>query len=133
MSGSCARRFFPRQSWTPGGRVRLDYELSGQILHVLGGEIDGHARRRLSRAGPLLSRPRNVCAARSTVPPENAIGLRNFELVNGDRYASWIVLDLILITVNSLLTALRGQAAIQVEIIALRHQLTVLQRTQKPK
>jgi len=34
---------------------------------------------------------------------------------------------------NSLLIGLRGQAARQAEIIALRHQLTVFQRTQKPK
>jgi len=34
---------------------------------------------------------------------------------------------------NSLLIGLRGQAALQAEIIALRHQLTVFQRTQKPK
>src|SRR5262250_2326758 len=43
------------------------------------------------------------------------------------------MLDLILMTLNSLHTGLRGQAAMQAEIIALRHQLTVLQRTQKPK
>ena len=34
---------------------------------------------------------------------------------------------------NSLLIGLRGQAAMQAEIITLRHQLTVFQRTQKPK
>jgi putative transposase len=34
---------------------------------------------------------------------------------------------------NSFLIGLRGQAAMQAEIIALRHQLTVFQRTQKPK
>jgi hypothetical protein len=34
---------------------------------------------------------------------------------------------------NSLLTGLRGQVAMQTEIIALRHQLTVLQRTHKPR
>jgi hypothetical protein len=34
---------------------------------------------------------------------------------------------------NSLLIGLRGQAAMQAAIIALRHQLTVFQRTQKPK
>jgi hypothetical protein len=32
--------------------------------------------------------------------------------------------DLVLMTVNSLLVGLRGQAAMQAEIIALRHQLT---------
>src|SRR5262245_20703158 len=36
-------------------------------------------------------------------------------------------------TFSSLLTGLRGQAALQAENIALRHQLTVLQRTQEPK
>jgi putative transposase len=36
-------------------------------------------------------------------------------------------------TLNSLLVGLRGQAAMHAEIIALRHQLTVFQRTQKPK
>ena len=36
-------------------------------------------------------------------------------------------------TLSSLLTGLRGQAALQAENIALRHQLIVLQRTQKPK
>jgi putative transposase len=34
---------------------------------------------------------------------------------------------------NSFLMGLRGQAAMQAEIIALRHQLTVLQRNQKPR
>jgi hypothetical protein len=34
---------------------------------------------------------------------------------------------------NSLLIGLRGQVAMQAEIIALRHQLTVLQRNQKPR
>ena len=43
------------------------------------------------------------------------------------------MLDLILITLNSCLTSLRGQAALQAEIIALRHQLTVLQRTGKAR
>src|SRR5215475_1651331 len=37
--------------------------------------------------------------------------------------------DLILITLSSLLSGLRGQAALQAENIALRHQLTVLQRS----
>jgi hypothetical protein len=35
-------------------------------------------------------------------------------------------------TINSLLTALQGQEALQAENIALRHQLIVLQRTRKP-
>src|SRR5215831_1832806 len=39
------------------------------------------------------------------------------------------MLDLILITLSSLLSGLRGQAALQAENIALRHQVTVLQRT----
>ena len=43
------------------------------------------------------------------------------------------MLDLILMTISSLLTGFRGQAALQVENIALRHQLIVLQRNQKPK
>ena len=34
---------------------------------------------------------------------------------------------------NSLLAGLYGHAAMQAEIIALRHQLTVFQRTQKPR
>jgi transposase InsO family protein len=34
---------------------------------------------------------------------------------------------------DSLLNALRGRAAMQAEILSLRHQLTVLQRNQKPK
>ncbi len=33
---------------------------------------------------------------------------------------------------NSLLVGIRRQAELQAEIIALRHQLTVLQRTQRP-
>jgi hypothetical protein len=36
-------------------------------------------------------------------------------------------------TLSSLLTGLRGKGALQVENIAFRHQLLVLQRTQKPK
>jgi hypothetical protein len=35
--------------------------------------------------------------------------------------------------ISSLLTGLRGQAVLQAENVALRHQLTVLQRTRKPK
>jgi hypothetical protein len=34
---------------------------------------------------------------------------------------------------HSLLVGLRSQAEMQAEIVALRHQLTVLQRTQKPR
>jgi hypothetical protein len=40
------------------------------------------------------------------------------------------VLDLILMMLNSLLLSLRGQVAFETEIIALRHQLTVLQQNQ---
>src|SRR5215475_4040106 len=43
------------------------------------------------------------------------------------------MLDLILITLSSLLAGFRGQAALQAENIALRHQLNVLYRTRKPK
>src|SRR2546422_1085342 len=43
------------------------------------------------------------------------------------------MLDLILMMLSSLLTGLRGQAALQAENIALRHQLTVLQRTHQTK
>src|SRR5262249_49198027 len=43
------------------------------------------------------------------------------------------VLHLILMTLSSILSGLRGQAALQAENIALRHQLTVLQRTERPK
>src|SRR5262245_6700089 len=39
--------------------------------------------------------------------------------------------NLILMSLRSLLTGLRNQAVMQAEIIALRHQLIVLQRTQK--
>src|SRR5215472_7773052 len=39
------------------------------------------------------------------------------------------MLDVILITLSSLLSGLRGQAALQAENIALRHQVTALQRT----
>src|SRR5262249_17341358 len=38
-----------------------------------------------------------------------------------------------LMMLNSLLVGLRGQAGMQAEIIALRHQLTVLQRSQKSR
>src|SRR5215831_14323301 len=48
-------------------------------------------------------------------------------------YSSGTVRDPILLVLNSLLIRLRGQAAMQAEIIALRHQLTVLQRCQRPK
>src|SRR5215469_13802982 len=41
------------------------------------------------------------------------------------------MLDLILMLLGSLIAGLRGQAALQAENIALRHQLTVLQRTQR--
>src|SRR5690242_12590824 len=43
------------------------------------------------------------------------------------------MLNLILMMLRSLLSGIRSQAAVQAEILALRHQLTVLQRTQKPK
>src|SRR3989454_9813975 len=43
------------------------------------------------------------------------------------------MLDLILMSLNFLLPGFRSRAAMQTEIIALRHQLTVLQRTQKAK
>src|SRR5262244_275027 len=41
--------------------------------------------------------------------------------------------DLILMLLRSLITGLQSQAVMQAEIIALRHQLIVLQRTQKRK
>jgi hypothetical protein len=41
--------------------------------------------------------------------------------------------NLILMMLSSLLAGLRTQAATQAEILALRHQLIVLQRTQKKK
>jgi putative transposase len=41
--------------------------------------------------------------------------------------------NLILMMLSSLLAGLRTQAALQAEILALRHQLIVLQRTQKKK
>src|SRR5688572_13159854 len=41
--------------------------------------------------------------------------------------------DLIFVFLRSLLVGFRSQPALQAEIIALRHQFTVLQRTQKPK
>jgi hypothetical protein len=40
---------------------------------------------------------------------------------------------LILTFISSLLVGFRSQTALQAEILALRHQLTVLQRTQTPK
>jgi hypothetical protein len=40
------------------------------------------------------------------------------------------MLDLILMLLNSLLVGFRSRVAMQAEIIALRHQLTVLQRNQ---
>src|SRR5215510_5432826 len=43
------------------------------------------------------------------------------------------MLDLILMLFNSLLLGLRARSVLQAEIIALRHQLIVLQRNQKPK
>jgi hypothetical protein len=43
------------------------------------------------------------------------------------------MLDLSLMLFNSFLMGLRGQAVMQAEIIALRHQLTVLKRTHKTK
>jgi len=40
------------------------------------------------------------------------------------------MLDLILMLLNSLLVGFRSRVAMQAEIIALRHQLTVLRRNQ---
>jgi hypothetical protein len=43
------------------------------------------------------------------------------------------MLELILMFLNSLLVGFRRRAALQAEIIALRHQLIVLQQTHRPK
>src|SRR5262249_3300951 len=43
------------------------------------------------------------------------------------------MLELILMFLDSLLVGFRRRAALQAEIIALRHQLIVLQRTHRPK
>src|SRR5215467_9113665 len=64
------------------------------------------------------------------VVTENAIGLGILEVASLRCYRLPAVLNLILMLLNSLLTALRSQAVMQAEIIALRHQLTVLQRNQ---
>src|SRR5262249_40258536 len=44
-----------------------------------------------------------------------------------------VMSDLMLVFLHSLLVGLRRQAVLQAEIIALQHQLTVLQRAQKPR
>ena len=43
------------------------------------------------------------------------------------------MLDLLLTLLNSIFVGFRSRVAMQAEIIALRNQLTVLQRNQKPK
>src|SRR5436309_13666384 len=43
------------------------------------------------------------------------------------------MVDIILMLLNPLLVGFRSRAAMQAEILALRHQSAVLQRTQKPK
>ena len=43
------------------------------------------------------------------------------------------MLDLVLLTLSSLFWSFRTQAAVQAEIIALRHQLVLLRRTQNTK
>jgi hypothetical protein len=67
------------------------------------------------------------------VPCKNSLGLVTVELRNAACSRSPTVLNLILMMLNSPLVGFRRQAALQAEIVALRHQLTVLQRTQKPK
>jgi hypothetical protein len=68
-----------------------------------------------------------------SVLAKNLIGFGNVELPNIWLIISDLVFDLMLMMLKSLLTGLRGHAAMQAEMIALRHQLTVFQRTQKPR
>jgi len=72
-------------------------------------------------------------AGLSTVVTENLVGLVNVELPASRCWPSPAVFNLILITFRVVLTGFRQQARLQTEIIALRHQLTVLQRTPYPK
>ncbi|HMF00656.1 MAG TPA: hypothetical protein VKK06_12285, partial [Terriglobia bacterium] len=67
------------------------------------------------------------------VVTENAIGLGILEVASLRCYRLPAVLNLILMMLNSLLVGLRSQAAMQAEIIALRHQVIVLQRSQKSR
>ena len=59
---------------------------------------------------------------RSILVTENVIGLGIFEVAALRCWRLPAVLNLILMLFNSLLTGLRGQVAMQTEIIALRHQ-----------
>jgi hypothetical protein len=64
------------------------------------------------------------------------VGLQSMtsvELASLRLLPSQTVRDLILILRNSLPTGLGGRAAMQAEIIALRHQLTVLHHKPRPK
>src|SRR5262245_9569158 len=68
-----------------------------------------------------MSRPSNTTLLTSAGLSPNAASL------------SAAVLHPILMLFNSLFVAFRTRAKMQAEIIALRHQLTVLQRTKRPK
>jgi hypothetical protein len=73
------------------------------------------------------------------------VALRHLWLLNNlhRRVNCWICIESLLrcfgrarpylMTLSSLLSGFRGQAALQAENIALRHQLIVLHRSQKPK
>jgi len=61
------------------------------------------------------------------VPTKNPIGIQFIERQASAARSFRAVLDLILMLLNSLLSLGRSQVTLQAEIIALRHQLIVLQ------
>jgi len=68
-----------------------------------------------------------------TVLVEEFIRIETIEVVGFNCEPSSAMLSLILMMLSSLLGSIRIHAAPQAEIIALRHQLVVLQRTQNDK
>ena len=80
---------------------------------------------------PLFIRFCNREAGRWFLKTSSAFELLDLNPKAGSLSAA--VLHLILMLVNSLFVAFRTRAKVQAEMIALRRQLTVLQRTQKPK
>jgi hypothetical protein len=67
------------------------------------------------------------------VPAENFVLLAIIDVVADDGYASRTITSVVFSLLLSLRSCLRSRAALQLEVLALRHQLQVLNRSRPPR
>jgi hypothetical protein len=67
------------------------------------------------------------------VPVKNVVRADTIELASVGRYAPFLMTSVLLALLATLRGIVRSRAALHLEILALRHQVQVLQRSQPPR